>query len=237
MENAIELKSVTKVYRSKGVEDVVALDDLTLEVRKGEFIAVCGVSGSGKSTLLHIIGCLDQPTSGTVLISGTDVSGLSDSALAKIRNDKIGIVLQDFALIPYRTAYDNVMVPLYFSKNKKNAHKRIMESLEKTGVAALAKREIRKMSGGQKQRVAIARALVNNPDIILADEPTGQLDSKTKKEIADLFKTINSEGRTIVVVTHDDELARTADRVVRIVDGKIGEKVHFSGSSQLSVDN
>jgi putative ABC transport system ATP-binding protein len=224
MENAIELKSVTKVYRSKGVEDVVALDDLTLEVRKGEFIAVCGVSGSGKSTLLHIIGCLDQPTSGTVLISGTDVSGLSDSALAKIRNDKIGIVLQDFALIPYRTAYDNVMVPLYFSKNKKNAHKRIMESLEKTGVAALAKREIRKMSGGQKQRVAIARALVNNPDIILADEPTGQLDSKTKKEIADLFKTINSEGRTIVVVTHDDELAKTADRVVRIVDGKIGER-------------
>ena len=223
MENAIELKSVTKVYRSKGVEDVVALDDLTLEVRKGEFIAVCGVSGSGKSTLLHIIGCLDQPTSGTVIISGTDVSGLSDSALAKIRNDKIGIVLQDFALIPYRTAYDNVMVPLYFSKNKKNAHKRIMESLEKTGVAALAKREIRKMSGGQKQRVAIARALVNNPDIILADEPTGQLDSKTKKEIADLFKTINSEGRTIVVVTHDDELAKTADRVVRIVDGKIGE--------------
>ena len=222
MENAIELKSVTKVYRSKGVEDVVALDDLTLEVRKGEFIAVCGVSGSGKSTLLHIIGCLDQPTSGTVLISGTDVSGLSDSALAKIRNDKIGIVLQDFALIPYRTAYDNVMVPLYFSKNKKNAHKRIMESLEKTGVAALAKREIRKMSGGQKQRVAIARALVNNPDIILADEPTGQLDSKTKKEIADLFKTINSEGHTIVVVTHDDELAKTADRVVRIVDGKIG---------------
>ena len=221
MENAIELKSVTKVYRSKGVEDVVALDDLTLEVRKGEFIAVCGVSGSGKSTLLHIIGCLDQPTSGTVLISGTDVSGLSDSALAKIRNDKIGIVLQDFALIPYRTAYDNVVVPLYFSKNKKNAHKRIMESLEKTGVAALAKREIRKMSGGQKQRVAIARALVNNPDIILADEPTGQLDSKTKKEIADLFKTINSEGRTIVVVTHDDELAKTADRVVRIVDGKI----------------
>ena len=221
MENAIELKSVTKVYRSKGVEDVVALDDLTLEVRKGEFVAVCGVSGSGKSTLLHIIGCLDQPTSGTVLISGTDVSGLSDSALAKIRNDKIGIVLQDFALIPYRTAYDNVMVPLYFSKNKKNAHKRIMESLEKTGVAALAKREIRKMSGGQKQRVAIARALVNNPDIILADEPTGQLDSKTKKEIADLFKTINSEGRTIVVVTHDDELAKTADRVVRIVDGKI----------------
>ncbi len=224
MENAIELKSVTKVYRSKGVEDVVALDDLTLEVRKGEFVAVCGVSGSGKSTLLHIIGCLDQPTSGTVLISGTDVSGLSDSALAKIRNDKIGIVLQDFALIPYRTAYDNVMVPLYFSKNKKNAHKRIMESLEKTGVAALAKREIRKMSGGQKQRVAIARALVNNPDIILADEPTGQLDSKTKKEIAQLFKTINSEGRTIVVVTHDDELAKTADRVVRIVDGKIGGK-------------
>ena len=225
MENAIELKSVTKVYRSKGVEDVVALDDLTLEVRKGEFVAVCGVSGSGKSTLLHIIGCLDQPTSGTVLISGTDVSGLSDSALAKIRNDKIGIVLQDFALIPYRTAYDNVMVPLYFSKNKKNAHKRIMESLEKTGVAALAKREIRKMSGGQKQRVAIARALVNNPDIILADEPTGQLDSKTKKEIAQLFKTINSEGRTIVVVTHDDELAKTADRVVRITDGKIMERV------------
>ena len=221
MENVIELKSVSKVYKSKGVDDVVALDNMTLEVGKGDFIAICGVSGSGKSTLLHIIGCLDRPTSGTVLVSGTDVSTLNDVALSKIRNDKIGIVLQDFALSPYRTAYDNVMVPLYFSKNKKNAHKRIMESLEKTGVADLAKREIRKMSGGQKQRVAIARALVNNPDIILADEPTGQLDSKTKKEIAELFKAINAEGRTILVVTHDDGLAKTADRIIRISDGKI----------------
>lgn len=221
MENAIELKSVSKVYKTKGADDVVALDELTLEVRRGEFVAVCGVSGSGKSTLLHIIGCLDKPTSGTVIVSGTDVSGLNDVELAKIRSERIGIVLQDFALIPYRTAYDNVMVPLYFSKNRKNAKKRIMESLEKTGVADLAKREIRKMSGGQKQRVAIARALVNYPDIILADEPTGQLDTKTKKEIAELFKAINSEGVTIVVVTHDDELAKTADRIVRISDGRI----------------
>ena len=221
MKNVIELRSVSKVYKSKGVDDVVALDNMTLEVGRGEFIAICGVSGSGKSTLLHIIGCLDQPTSGTVLVSGTDVSNLSDTKLARIRNEKIGIVLQDFALIPYRTAYDNVMVPLYFSKNKKNANERIMESLEKTGVVDLARREIRKMSGGQKQRVAIARALVNDPDIILADEPTGQLDSKTKKEIAGLFKAINSEGRTIVVVTHDDELAKTADRVIRISDGKL----------------
>ena len=221
MENAIELKSVSKVYKTKGADDVVALDELTLEIRRGEFVAVCGVSGSGKSTLLHIIGCLDKPTSGTVIVSGTDVSGLNDVELAKIRSERIGIVLQDFALIPYRTAYDNVMVPLYFSKNRKNAKKRIMESLEKTGVADLAKREIKKMSGGQKQRVAIARALVNYPDIILADEPTGQLDSKTKKEIAELFKAINSEGVTIVVVTHDDELAKAADRIVRISDGRI----------------
>ena len=221
MENAIELKSVSKVYKTKGADDVVALDELTLEIRRGEFVAVCGVSGSGKSTLLHIIGCLDKPTSGTVIVSGTDVSGLNDVELAKIRSERIGIVLQDFALIPYRTAYDNVMVPLYFSKNRKNAKKRIMESLEKTGVADLAKREIKKMSGGQKQRVAIARALVNYPDIILADEPTGQLDSKTKKEIAELFKAINSEGITIVVVTHDDELAKAADRIVRISDGRI----------------
>ena len=221
MENAIELKSVSKVYKTKGADDVVALDELTLEVRRGEFVAVCGVSGSGKSTLLHIIGCLDKPTSGTVIVSGTDVSGLNDVELAKIRSERIGIVLQDFALIPYRTAYDNVMVPLYFSKNRKNAKKRIMESLEKTGVADLAKREIKKMSGGQKQRVAIARALVNYPDIILADEPTGQLDTKTKKEIAELFKAINSEGVTIVVVTHDDELAKAADRIVRISDGRI----------------
>lgn len=221
MENVIELKSVSKVYKSKGVDDVVALDDLTLDIRRGEFAAVCGVSGSGKSTLLHIMGCLDKPTSGKVIVSGTDVSGLNDSELAKIRSERIGIVLQDFALIPYRTAYDNVMVPLYFSRNRKNIRKRIMESLEKTGVADLAKREIRKMSGGQKQRVAIARALVNYPDIILADEPTGQLDTKTKKEIAELFKTINSEGVTIVVVTHDDELAKAADRIVRISDGRI----------------
>lgn len=221
MENVIELKSVSKVYKSKGVDDVVALDDLTLDIRRGEFAAVCGVSGSGKSTLLHIMGCLDKPTSGKVIVSGTDVSGLNDSELSKIRSERIGIVLQDFALIPYRTAYDNVMVPLYFSRNRKNIRKRIMESLEKTGVADLAKREIRKMSGGQKQRVAIARALVNYPDIILADEPTGQLDSKTKKEIADLFKAINSEGVTIVVVTHDDELAKAADRIIRISDGRI----------------
>ena len=221
MENVIELKSVSKVYKSKGVDDVVALDDLTLDIRRGEFAAVCGVSGSGKSTLLHIMGCLDKPTSGKVIVSGTDVSGLNDSELAKIRSERIGIVLQDFALIPYRTAYDNVMVPLYFSRNRMNIRKRIMESLEKTGVADLVKREIRKMSGGQKQRVAIARALVNYPDIILADEPTGQLDTKTKKEIAELFKAINSEGVTIVVVTHDDELAKAADRIVRISDGRI----------------
>ena len=221
MENVIELKSVSKVYKSKGVDDVVALDDLTLDIRRGEFAAVCGVSGSGKSTLLHIMGCLDKPTSGKVIVSGTDVSGLNDSELSKIRSERIGIVLQDFALIPYRTAYDNVMVPLYFSRNRKNIRKRIMESLEKTGVADLAKREIRKMSGGQKQRVAIARALVNYPDIILADEPTGQLDTKTKKEIAELFKAINSEGVTIVVVTHDDELAKAADRIIRISDGRI----------------
>ena len=221
MGNVIELKSVSKVYKSKGVDDVVALDELTLEVRRGEFVAVCGVSGSGKSTLLHIMGCLDKPTSGKVIVSGTDVSGLNDIELSKIRSERIGIVLQDFALIPYRTAYDNVMVPLYFSRNRKNIRKRIMESLEKTGVANLAKREIRKMSGGQKQRVAIARALVNYPDIILADEPTGQLDTKTKKEIAELFKAINSEGVTIVVVTHDDELAKAADRIVRISDGRI----------------
>ena len=221
MENVIELKSVSKVYKSKGVDDVVALDDLTLDIRRGEFAAVCGVSGSGKSTLLHIMGCLDKPTSGKVIVSGTDVSGLNDSELAKIRSERIGIVLQEFALIPYRTAYDNVMVPLYFSRNRKNIRKSIMESLEKTGVADLAKREIRKMSGGQKQRVAIARALVNYPDIILADEPTGQLDTKTKKEIAELFKAINSEGVTIVVVTHDDELAKAADRIVRISDGRI----------------
>ena len=221
MENVIELKSVSKVYKSKGVDDVVALDDLTLDIRRGEFAAVCGVSGSGKSTLLHIMGCLDKPTSGKVIVSGTDVSGLNDSELSKIRSVRIGIVLQDFALIPYRTAYDNVMVPLYFSRNRKNIRKRIMESLEKTGVADLAKREIRKMSGGQKQRVAIARALVNYPDIILADEPTGQLDTKTKKEIAELFKAINSEGVTIVVVTHDDELAKAADRIIRISDGRI----------------
>ncbi len=219
---AIELKNVSKTYGGRRESKVTALSGIDLRIRKGEFVAICGVSGSGKSTLLNLIGCLDKASSGDVFLNGRSVNKLSSRSRAHIRNSETGFVLQDFGLIPYRTAYENVMLPFYFSsKRVKDRSSRVCMALNSTGVSELRSRKVSKLSGGEKQRVAIARALVNDPDIILADEPTGALDSKTKKEIIRLFEEINEQGKTVVVVTHDMELANAAHRVLHIKDGHI----------------
>lgn len=220
MDHIIELQNVTKTYQSPGCPEISALGGISLSIDEGEYVSICGVSGTGKSTLLHIIGGIDKPTTGNVIVKGIDIANLNERDRAKYRNAVVGIVLQEFALIPHQTAYDNVMVPLYFSENKRNKRDRIMESLDRAGVADLANRKVSTMSGGQRQRVAIARAIVNDAPIILADEPTGQLDVKTKREISDLLLKFKSTGKTIIMVTHDLELAKATDRTIRIVDGK-----------------
>lgn len=221
MENIVEIINVTKRYHSKDAPDVLALDNVSLNISKGEFLAVCGVSGSGKSTLLHLIGCLDKPTEGKVILDGIDTNKMSDKQMAQMRNQVVSVVLQDFGLIPYRTVYDNIAVPFYFSKEKKEKKKRIENAMRVTELSDLSNRLVSHLSGGQKQRVAIARAIVNDAPILLADEPTGQLDIKTTKEIADLFIQLNKSGETIIMVTHDLELAKIADRTVFISDGRI----------------
>jgi len=222
MEKAIEIKGVKKNYRLSKEVSVPALSGIDLTIDKGEYVAICGVSGSGKSTLLHIIGCLDKATEGEVIINGEDVSTLNNRKLSKIRCREIGFVLQDFGLIPYRTVYENVEVPLLFAGVKRSKRKEmILAALKEVGIEDLVNRKVIKMSGGQKQRAAIARAIVNNASIILADEPTGQLDSETKNEMNELFRRLKGSGKTVVVVTHDKELAQSADRVLFITDGKI----------------
>lgn len=222
MEKAIEIKGVKKNYRLSKEVSVPALSGIDLTIDKGEYVAICGVSGSGKSTLLHIIGCLDKATEGEVIINGEDVSTLNNRKLSKIRCREIGFVLQDFGLIPYRTVYENVEVPLLFAGVKRSKRKEmILAALKEVGIEDLVNRKVIKMSGGQKQRAAIARAIVNNASIILADEPTGQLDSETKNEMNELFRKLKGSGKTVVVVTHDKELAQSADRVLYITDGKI----------------
>ena len=222
MATAIELHNVKKTYTLGKDNHVNALNGIDLSIEKGEYVAICGVSGSGKSTLLHIIGCLDRASEGKVIVNGKDVSRLNNRQLSQIRCREIGFVLQDFGLIPYRTVYENVEVPLLFARIKmKNRKAMIKSALESVGIGELKNRKVVKMSGGQKQRAAIARAIVNNASIILADEPTGQLDTKTKHEMMDLFIKLKEAGKTIIVVTHDIELAESADRVIHIIDGKI----------------
>jgi|LSQX01.1.fsa_nt_gb putative bacteriocin export ABC transporter (lactococcin 972 group) len=219
-----ELKNVLKTYRPRREMPVEALRGVNLEIQKGEMVAITGVSGSGKSTLLHIMGFLDQPTDGTIYFEKPIPSKMRDSERAKLRNEKIGFVLQDFALIPYRTAYENIELPLIFSQvPRKERRERIKSICEKLGIPELLKRKVSQMSGGQKQRVAIARALINNPELILADEPTGALDRKTKQETLSLLKKIHDEGKTVVVVTHDPQVAELADRQLFIEDGVISE--------------
>lgn len=232
METHVQLEHISKTYRPKGQSEVIAVRDASLQVTKGEIIAIMGVSGSGKSTLLHMIGLLERAQGGTLFVNREISKSMSNSEMARLRNAHIGFVLQDFALIPYRSASDNIEVPMVYAKKKrKERYSRIKELLLEFEIDELADRKINQMSGGQKQRVAIARALANNPDLILADEPTGALDSKTKKEILDIFRRLNESGKTIIIVTHDPEVAAIADRIVHMTDGYLSEG--NSGSSNL----
>ena len=216
----VELIEVTKVYElPRG--SIKALDNVTVSIEAGEFISVMGPSGSGKTTLLNIIGCLDTPTRGRVVIGGEDINGLDDNQLTRLRRDKIGFVFQQFNLIPTLTALENIEYPMIL-KGLNGYEKKAKELLLSVGIdLRLGENKPNELSGGEQQRVAIARALANEPDIILADEPTGNLDSKTSKDIMALLKDTNERGKTIIVVTHDPQVASYTSRTFRLVDGRV----------------
>ena len=218
----ITIKDLTKIYNYKKSNEFEALHGISLEINDGELVAITGRSGAGKSTLLHILACIDDYQSGEYRLGDTLVKGLSDRQYAKIRNEKIGMVMQDHALIEDMTALENVMIPLDFVKMKKAEKKeKALGALNAVGIEELAKKPCNKLSGGQKQRVAIARAIVGQPEVILADEPTGALDSKTAAGIMDLFRKLNKQGRTIIIVTHDREIASQCSRIIELSDGKL----------------
>ena len=218
----VKLNNIVKIYNSKKANEFKALHGVSAEIRDGELIAIIGKSGAGKSTLLHILACIDNYQEGEYYIDDVLVKDLSESQYAKIRNEKIGMVMQDFALVEDFTALENVMIPLNFSKKKVSDKKeKALAALNSVGIEELAKKLCSKLSGGQKQRVAIARAIVNEPSMILADEPTGALDTKTSAEIMELFKSLNKQGRTVVIVTHDPKIAEQCGRVIEISDGNI----------------
>jgi len=219
----IQLKDVCKYYQV-GDDRVRALDHATLHIRPHEFVSIIGPSGSGKSTLMNIIGCLDVADAGQYLLDGLPIETYTENELAMVRNQKIGFVFQQFNLIPKLTAEENVELPLIYQRVKKAERQvRVKQALERVGLAQRAKHLPTELSGGQQQRVAIARALVTNPSLILADEPTGALDSKTTNEIMDLFHDLHQQGNTIVLITHDNDVARQAERSIHILDGKITE--------------
>ena len=217
----IKTEALTKHYQV-GSEKVEALKGITLSVERGEFISIMGPSGSGKTTLMNIIGCLDTPTDGTYFLNNKSVSELTDDELAQIRNDEIGFVFQSFHLLARNSALENVMLPLkYAGENKKTAITRSNEALDKVGLSDRSSHSPSELSGGQQQRVAIARALVNKPSILFADEPTGNLDSKTGKDVMNLFKELNDNGQTIILITHEDSIAQQSNRIITIMDGLI----------------
>lgn len=217
----IQVSDLTKIYRM-GHQEVRALNGVSFDVQKNEYIAIMGPSGSGKSTLMNLIGCLDTPTSGTYILNGQDVSELEDSELAEVRNREIGFVFQTFNLLPRTDCLSNVELPLIYSGVKTaERHRRAAETLERVGLGDRIDHKPNELSGGQRQRVAIARALVNNPSILLADEPTGNLDTQTGNEIMMLFEELYRMGNTILVVTHEPEIAEHARRIIRLRDGKI----------------
>ena len=217
----IKLENIYKTYNLGKSNAFTALKGVNLTINEGEMVAIIGKSGAGKSTLMHIIGCIDDFEKGTYKLADRDVSKISENKRATIRNSEIGIVLQDFALVEEYSAIENVMIPLYFSKNKSKKKERAKEALRQMGIEELADKRVNKLSGGQKQRVAIARAIVNNPKLLLADEPTGALDVNTSAEIMKEFKRLNEEGMTIVIITHDMDVANGCQRVVEISDGEI----------------
>jgi putative ABC transport system ATP-binding protein len=221
MDNIIELRRIVKNYKV-GTIIVRALRSITLDIKKNEYVAIMGPSGSGKSTLMNIIGCLDTPTAGQYILNQKDVSKLEDNQLADIRNNEIGFVFQTFNLLPRYSAIENVMLPLiYAGFSKHDRLERAKEVLESVQLSDRIAHKPNELSGGQRQRVAIARALVNHPSIILADEPTGNLDSKTSLDIMDLLNEIHDAGNTIIVVTHEEDIARRARRVVHLMDGEV----------------
>ena len=215
----IELENITKIYRMGKVE-VPALLGVTLNIKQGEMVSIIGASGSGKSTLMNIIGCLDKPTSGRYIFEEADVSRLNDNRLAEIRNKKFGFVFQEYNLLSRSSALSNVQLPLVYSGSRRK-HKQAMEALERVGLGGRANHKPTELSGGEQQRVAIARALVNNPAIILADEPTGNLDSATTDQIISVFHQLNQEGITVVLVTHEMDIAEQTQRIIRLYDGKV----------------
>jgi putative ABC transport system ATP-binding protein len=221
----IDLKQIFKTYQM-GFTQINALNGLNCEIGEGEYVALMGPSGSGKSTLMNVIGCLDSPTSGSYLLNGNDVSKMSEDDLAKVRNLEIGFVFQSFNLLPRTSALENVALPLvYAGVGKKERLDRAQIVLEKVGLGDRGDHKPNELSGGQRQRVAIARALINNPSIVLADEPTGNLDSTSSLEIMNLFEEIHAEGNTVVMVTHEEDIAEYAKRTIRMIDGKLATQL------------
>ena len=221
MTKIIETSHISKRY-VMGEEIIDALKDVTISVNKGEYVAFMGPSGSGKSTLMNIVGCLDTPSTGSYILNGQDVSTMSENELAAVRNKEIGFVFQTFNLLPRQSALENVALPLIYAGYSKSERTRIaMETLKGVGLDNRALHKPNELSGGQRQRVAVARALVNDPSILLADEPTGNLDTKTSYEIMDLFDQLHKKGNTIVMVTHEDDIAQYAHRIIRLRDGVV----------------